>query len=124
MQETRRILLYGNSLILAPIGARLRSVSQFEVTTLAPMQLEPQQVDNVKPDLVLFDLEGPHTEAVFSLLKSDPALVLIGISPDINLVKVWHSQQIQDISMQDLIELIKSTEKTFLPSKVLTLHRP
>lgn len=108
MSASKWILLYGNSVILGSIEASLRRISQFEVTTLASPQLEAQQIDKVKPDLVFFDLEGAHTEAVFSLLKAYPTLLLVGVSPGANLVRVWHSQQRQGISMQDLIELINS----------------
>ncbi len=65
-----------------------------------------QAFDNAKPDIVLFDLEAPHAEAVFFLLKTNPALLLIDVSSGTNLVRVWNSQQLWGMSMQDLIELI------------------
>jgi len=111
VKAKRRIFLYGNSVILGAIRASLRRVSQFEVTTLASPPQEPQEVDNVKPDIVLFDLEITHPEAVLSLLEINPALVLIGISPDINLVKVWSIRELREVSMQDLLKVIKSEAK-------------
>ena len=45
-------------------------------------------------------------EAVFSLLKADPALLLIGVGPGINLVNVWSGRQLRELSMQGLIDLI------------------
>jgi hypothetical protein len=110
MKANRRIFLYGNSVILGSIGSSLQRCSQFEVTTLPTPLQETQAFDNAKPDIVLFDLEAPHTEAVFFLLKTNPALLLIGISPGINLVQVWHSQQMHGVSMQGLIELLKNTQ--------------
>jgi hypothetical protein len=108
VKANRQILLYGNSVILGSISASLRRCSQFEVTTLASPLQNSQWFDTVKPDIVLFDLEAPQTEAPFFLLKTHPALVLIGISPGTNLVRVWNNQQLQDISMQGLLELINS----------------
>ena len=108
MKARRRILLYGNSVILGTIGASLRRVSQFEVTTLASLPQEPQEVNNLKPDIILFDLEATHPEAVLSLLKINPALQLIGVSPDINLVKVWSIRELREVSTQDLLKVIKS----------------
>jgi hypothetical protein len=32
--------------------------------------------------------------------------LLIGISPDINLVKIWSGRQVRELSTQDLFELI------------------
>lgn len=112
MNANRRILLYGNSVILGSIGAGLRRCSQLEVTTLATPLNEAQGFDAIQPNIVLFDLEAPHTEAPFFLLKTHPALVLIGISPDTNLVRVWNSRQLRETSMQDLLELIKRTAKS------------
>lgn len=108
MKTNQRILLYGNSVILGSIGTSLRRCSQFEVTTLGTPLQNSQAFDTVKPDIVLFDLEAPHTEEVFVLFKTHPALVLIGVSPGTNLVRVWNSQQLREMSMQDLFDLIES----------------
>ena len=89
MKPNRQILLYGNSLILGAIGASLRRLSQFEVTAFAPPLQEMQDLDSLKVDIILFDLETTHSEAVYSMLKTHPGLLLVGISPDINLVKIW-----------------------------------
>jgi len=104
----RLILLYGNSVILGAIGASLRGCSEFEVTTLNLPLPGAQVLDDAKPDILLFDLDSPHNEAVFSILKTNPGLLLMGISPDINLVKIWSGRQVRELSTQDLLELIKS----------------
>jgi hypothetical protein len=103
----RRILLYGNSVILGSIGASLRRCSRFDVTTLATPPPDREALVTVDPDIVLFDLDSSTTEPVFDLLKTNPALLLIGISPGVNLVRVWNSQQLQEMSMQELLELIQ-----------------
>jgi WD40 repeat protein len=111
VKEIRRILLYGNSVILGAIGASLRRCSQFEVTTLSSPLEEVREFDAVNPDILLFDLETPHTEAVFSMLETNPNLLLIGISPDINLVKIWSGRQLKDISTEGFLDLIKNEIK-------------
>jgi len=116
VKPNRQILLYGNSLIIGSIGASLRRLSQFEVTALAPPLQEMQDFDSLKPDIILFDLETTHSEAVFSMLKTHPGLLLVGISPDINLVKIWSGRQVRELSTQSLLELIKS-EVNNLPVK-------
>ena len=107
MKTARRILLYGNSVILGTIGISLSRYSQFEVTKIAPSLQEKQKVGAAKADILLFDLEAPHTEKFFSLLKTNPTLHLIGVNPGINLVKVWSGRQLQELSMQGLLDLIK-----------------
>jgi hypothetical protein len=103
----RQILFYGNSVILGSIGASLRQFPGFDVTTLAPPLLENNALGTINPDVVLFDLDASTTEPVFDLLKTNPALVLIGVNPGSNVVRIWNSQQLQEISMQDLLELLE-----------------
>ena len=111
MKANKRIFLYGNSLILGSIGDSLRRCPQFEVITLlAPLE-EMQKLHSLKPDILLFDLETTRSEALFSLLESDPNIQLIGISPDINLVKVWSIKELREVSMADLLEVITSEAK-------------
>lgn len=111
MEVNRRICLYGNSVILGTLGASLRRCSQFDVTTLMPPLPPARELAALKPDVVLFDLQATHTEAVFSLLESRPKLVIIGISPDTNLVKMWAGQQLRELSTQGLLEVINEQLK-------------
>ena len=113
MERVRRILLYGNSVILGTIGLRLQNCPQCEVITFATSLNEAQTLDTMKPDTVLFDLATTHTEALFSLLEAHPAMLLVGVSPDINQVKVWSGRHFQELSMQELIELVNSERGAF-----------
>ena len=111
MRASKRILLYGNSVILGTIGASLGRYPQFEVTKVVPPLRETQKLDVANTDIILFDLETTHPEAVFSFLEINPTLQLIGISPGINLVKVWSLRELREVSMRDLIKVIKSEAK-------------
>ena len=115
MKENNRILLYGHSLILGSIGESLRQCPQFEVTTLSATKEEMKKLDSPKPDILLFDLETTRPETVISMLESDPNLQLIGISPDVNLVKVWSIKELRELSMGDLLEVITNETKDQMP---------
>lgn len=106
MEVSRRILLYGNSVILGTLGASLCKCSQFEVTSLVPPFPPTPEMAALQPDVVIFDLEANHSEAVFPLLECCPKLLLLGLSPDTNLVKMWAGQQLQELSTQGLMEVI------------------
>lgn len=110
MSATQRIFLYGNSVILGSIGASLLRCSQFDVTMLTKQIQSEKSFDIINPDILLFDLEAPCADDAFFWLKTNPAPLLIGVSPGTNVVRVWHSQQIQGISMQGLIVLIKNIQ--------------
>jgi hypothetical protein len=45
------------------------------------------------------------------LVENNPNLRVIGISPDINLVKVWSVREIREVSMQDLLQVLNSETK-------------
>ena len=111
MKIRQRILLYGNSVILGSIGACLQRCPQFEVTTVAPTLQDVRVLEALKPDILFFDLETIHAEPVFSLLKTNPSLLLIGISSGINLVKIWSGRQFRDLSIKGLFDVIKSELK-------------
>lgn len=106
MGRHRRILLYGNSIILGGLGASLAHTPQFELSHLSPPLSGPAELKALEPDVILFDLENGHPEAAFSLLESDPELLLLGISPDGNLVRLWSGRQYRELSTNDLTALI------------------
>lgn len=106
MDFSRKICLYGNSVILGTLGASLCKCDQFEVTTLVPPFPGTLEMAAMKPDVVLFDLEANHTQAVFPLLEYCPKLLLIGVSPDKNNVQMWAGQQFKELSTQGLMDVI------------------
>ena len=105
MEKQQHIFILGNSLILGALGESLRHDGRFDLTILTQ---PPQacELESMKPDAILFDLESPHLESIFTLPASCPKLLFIGISPDTNLVKVWVGQQLHELSMQGLLAVI------------------
>ena len=111
MDVSRHIVLYGNSLILGTLANSLKSYSQFEVTTFTPPLPDTQKLAACSPDVVLFDLNSPHNEAVFPLLESCPKVLLLGVNPDKNNVQMWAGQQLQELSTQGLMNIINQQLK-------------
>jgi hypothetical protein len=114
VEVTRRICLYGNSVILGTLGVSLRRYPELEVTSLWPDPIKVSELQALNPDVIIFDLDAPRPEAAFSLLESCPGLLLIGVSPDTNYVRTWHGQQLRELpSTKDLVEVInKQLERT------------
>jgi hypothetical protein len=110
MEKRQRIFILGDSLILSAIGENLRRGGQFDLTNLA-LPKDVREIESMKPDAILFDLETPHMEFIFSLTESCSKLLLVGISPDTNIVKVWIGRQLQELSMQGLLAVIKEQMK-------------
>jgi DNA-binding NarL/FixJ family response regulator len=98
MSTRTRILLYGNSLVLGGIGASLRAEGQFEVVPLPPSLPATSDVEALAPDVIIFDIETPGSAAAFSSLESHPELILLGVSPDDNVVQLWAGRQYRELS--------------------------
>ncbi len=111
MEKCRRIYLYGNSVILGTLGASLRRVSRYEVSTLSPPWPETVDLEALAPDVILFDVEADRPEAAFFLLEKRPTFLVIGVSPDSNLVKIWSGRQLHELSTQGLLDLIDKQPK-------------
>lgn len=78
MEKHQRIFILGNSLILGALGESLRRSGQFDVTSLAMIE-DVRELEPMKPDAILFDLETPHKEIIFSLSESCSKLLLVGV---------------------------------------------
>jgi hypothetical protein len=109
--EQRRVLLYGNSVILGCIGASLKKISRFEVVLLAPPLPGSEELEALEPDVILFDAENGRPEAALSLL-SLPDLIVLGISLDGNVVRRWSSREYHELSTGDLAVLIEGGSPT------------
>lgn len=107
--EKKRVILYGKSVILGTVGASLRNFPDLEIVTLAPSPVEAQGLEDLSPDVIIFDLEAAHPDAALSLLKSRPRLLLIGINPETDQMLLWSGQVSCVFSMQDLLRAISAT---------------
>jgi hypothetical protein len=109
VKTSKKVVIYGNSVILGTIGASLKLCSGLEVTTLP--QKERQSINALNPDILVYDLDATQPQEVFSFLKIDPAMPLIGISPDVNLIRVWSLREFKELSIKDLLQVILSEAK-------------
>lgn len=102
----RRILLYGDSVVLGSVGASLGRAAGFELVRLRTARPTAAELRAARPDVILFDIENDHPRAAFRLLEDDPDLLLLGISPDVNLVRLWEGRQYRELTADALATLI------------------
>jgi hypothetical protein len=107
MADHRRVLLYGNSIILGSVGASLRRAGGFELTQVSPPLPGPSELDALDPEVVLFDAENGEPDAAFALLKNRPGLLLLSVDPDGNIVRLWSERRYRQLSTKDLTALIE-----------------
>jgi hypothetical protein len=111
----RRVILYGNSLILEGVRANLAALPGLEVLDQPlDVPLDPDQTKG--PTTVIFDLEAIQPEFLLALLQQ-PGLQLIGIDPETHQAQVWSGRQVQAVVSTDLIRIIQETEPIIIRSK-------
>jgi hypothetical protein len=108
MGHKKRILLYGNSVVLGCVGASLEGTGRFQITHLSPPLPGTSRLETFTPDVILFDAENGNAEAAFSLLKDRPDLLLLSVSPDGNVVRLWSGRQYEELSTMDFTALIET----------------
>jgi hypothetical protein len=108
MSKPKRILLYGDSVVLGCIGASLERAGKFELTCLSQPLPDRSQLEALCPDVILFDAQNGRPAPAFALLEKCPDLLLVSIDPDGNSVRVWSGRQYQELSTMDLTALIEA----------------
>jgi len=109
--ELRRIFLYGDSIILGSVGASLARVPRFEVTHLSPPLPGASELEPMDPDVIVFDVDSDVAAGAFSLLETRPGLLILGISPDGNVVRLWSGHQYHELSTEELTTLIEAAPR-------------
>ncbi len=102
----RRVIVYGDSLILAGVKASLEHRPDLQVISLDP-SLE-DLIDAVRaccPAAFVFDLDAVEPNFQLSLLQQ-PGLLLVGIDPETHQAVVWSGREEAAVLPADLISLI------------------
>ena len=89
-------------MILDSVGASFERVPRFEVISLSPPLPGASELEPMAPDVIVFDVESDVAAGAFSLLETRPDLLLLGISPDGNVVRLWSGRQFHELSTKDL----------------------
>lgn len=109
--EPQRVILYGNSLILAGMQASLGSSSFLECIALDRSPEDTAEtVQALHPAAVIFDLGEGQPEFHLSLLQQ-PNLLLIGIDPETDRMLVWSGQTETVAAATGLLKFIQQRSK-------------
>ncbi|MRR29662.1 hypothetical protein EG834_04910 [bacterium] len=106
MERRQRILLYGDSLLMAGVRASLEASLAFEVIPLDASLATEQDLLVSNPDIVIFDNDSVRPQFHFNLIKRQAELLLIGIDPDSNGVQLWSGRYLRELSVQGLVDVI------------------
>jgi len=106
MGEYTRVLIYGASIVLDGIAASLLNEERLEVVRLPQPLLHLHDAEARAPTVIVFESETPGSAAVFSALENHTNLLLLGVTPDKNVVRLWSGREHRELSIPDLVARI------------------
>jgi hypothetical protein len=106
----RRVILYGDSLILQGVHASLETCPDLEIITLDPACVSlKQEIRTHNPLALVFDTAAVQPDFPSSLLQQ-PNLLLIGIDPETHQALVWTGKQAAAVEAADLLSVIRQKD--------------
>ena len=102
-EPKRKILLYGNSILIAGLASKLGEAEGLEVT-----QMEDGDLCNLScVDVIVVDLRDVKTPVALPRLCAVPNVALVGLDALTNTVTVLTDQPASAGPMQNLLDLLK-----------------
>lgn len=106
----RKVIIYGDSLILEGVRARLEVCADIKIFSLNPLCISlEKEIMAQNPSALIFDTTACHS--VFpGFLLHQPDFLLIGIDPGTHQALVWSSRQATAINAADLLNVIRQDD--------------
>lgn len=106
--DKRRVLLVGDSLVLAGLQASLGARSELEIVTLPALPaLEALQACRA----IIYDRTAPCPEGLLAAAQAEPGLLLIGVDPSSDGLLVTASREQRWLGMAGLVEIIGGKQR-------------
>lgn len=106
----RRTIVYGDSLILEGVRAKLAGNPSLEVILLDhPLASPLEELRHLNPDVLIFDLGMIQADFPLAMLQR-PDLLLIGINPENHQALVWSGRETAAVVAADLLEIVQNLD--------------
>jgi hypothetical protein len=129
MDKPRKVVLYGNSLVLGGMKASLQSYPNLQIITLdISSETGLRDLCTLDASVVIFDLATVPSEFPLSLLHEQPELVLIGMDAAGEKLLILSGQQARTLTTSQLVQMIDSLPQAspsqYLPKTVRDQPEP
>ena len=114
MKRQRKVVLIGNSLLMAGLEPSLNDRSEMDARRIDATQPDAmQQLDALQPDVVIFDLTAPDSlfadpQFPAAILQKHPGMSLIGLDPNSDKALVLSGEEHTVLAANDLAQAIQS----------------
>ena len=106
MEKRVKVVLYGNTLVLAGLQASLAAYAGLEVLCVAEPLADAQEFSTLRPDVIIVDATAISWPPLRLLNGLPSDLLLVSVDVATNRVQVWSGQQLSAASTHDLVALI------------------
>jgi len=108
MEERRMVVLFGDSLLMDTVEASLGNRQELGVmrihTTVTDVE---ERLKSICPDLIIFDLDAPHSQFVLPFLRDQPGVPLLGLDVTCSRAIALSSQHYITLTANDLVQVIQ-----------------
>lgn len=106
MEKRVKVVLYGDSLVLAGLQASLAAYAGLDVRCLANPLTDEQELATLRPDVVIVDAATIPCPPLRLLDELAAGLLLVSVDAATSRVQFWSGQQLSASSTRDLVTLI------------------
>jgi hypothetical protein len=107
MKRQRRVVLVGESLLMDAVETSLRAMQGLHVMrTRATAGDVGERLRMLRPDLVIFDWDAPHSQFVLPFIREQPDIPLLALDIHCSKVITLSGQQFSTPSMNALTQVI------------------
>ena len=111
MERRPLVVLVGDSVLIDSVSASLEEKGVPGVIHLnVPSVDVHKRLGDLKPDLVVFELDSPYTSPVYTLLREHPGIRLVGLDLNDSSVIVISSHQHTTHSMGELAHVVHTQQ--------------
>lgn len=107
MVGRKRIILFGNTLMLAGVQAALEAAQAFEVIPLDNGRAAQADLLALQPHAIIFDVGSIRPRFCYELVRELPGLHLFGLDPESNQVLLWSGQHLHELSAAGLVHALQ-----------------
>lgn len=105
MEQRVKVVLYGDSLVLAGLQASLAAFPKVEVRHVVDLPLDEQALRTWQPDVAIVDDAAPPA-LLRQLSTLLPGLLLVSVDSTTHQIIVFSARQVAAASARELVEFI------------------
>ena len=111
MNARVKVILCGNTLVLAALQASLAADPEVEVLDATDFPLDEQTLRAQQPDAVIVDDTAVQPALLRQVSTLSPGFLLVSVDSTGPRVILWSAQQAPATSTRELVELIKRSSQ-------------